>query len=81
MSQVAPPPSGIVLLLTTEKPFGRLFWALRAWLVLLAPVVQAVTILRSPKLDGLNIKLAAVGILLRIRYWRFIKSYKLLLLK
>ena len=70
---------GETYLLTKERPFGRLFWALRAWLVLVASMVQAVTILRSPKLDGLGIKLAAVGILFRIRLWRFIESYRLLL--
>jgi glycosyltransferase involved in cell wall biosynthesis len=67
-------------LLTKERPFGRLFWALRAWLILLASVIQAVTILRSPKLDGLGIKLKTIGILLRIRWLRFIEAYKLLFL-
>jgi glycosyltransferase involved in cell wall biosynthesis len=67
-------------LLDKERRFGRLLWAARAWLVLLASVVQAVTILRSPKLDGLSIKLKTVGILLRIRWLRFMESYKILLL-
>jgi hypothetical protein len=68
-------------LLAKEKPFGRLLWASRAWLVLLASVVQAVTILRSPKLNDIGVKLKTIGILFRIRWLRFIESYKMLALR
>jgi GT2 family glycosyltransferase len=68
-------------LLTREQPFGRLVWALRAWLILCSSAFHALTVLRSPKLLRLGDRMKAMGVLFRTRWWRFIESHKLLLAK
>jgi glycosyltransferase involved in cell wall biosynthesis len=64
--------------LEREKPFGRLRWILRAWAVLFSPLVHAARILRSPELPRFNDKIKAIGVLFRIRFWRFLESYRVL---
>jgi glycosyltransferase involved in cell wall biosynthesis len=64
--------------LEKEKPFGRLRWLLRAWAVLFSPLVHAARILRAPQLPRLGDKMKAIGILFRIRSWRFLESYRVL---
>ncbi|MGO9421549.1 glycosyltransferase [Roseiarcus sp.] len=62
-----------------EKPNGRLKWALRSVAVLASPFVHWTTIAQTPKLDSLDQRLMAIGVLFRIRFWRFIESNRLLL--
>jgi glycosyltransferase involved in cell wall biosynthesis len=64
--------------LEKERPFGRLRWFLRAWAVLLSPLIHIVSILRSPKLERFSDKLKAIGVLFRIRFWRFLESHRIL---
>ena len=61
-----------------EKPFGRLRWILRSWLILFSPVFHAGKILRSPKLGRIEQRLKAIGILFRLRWWRFIECHRVL---
>lgn len=65
-------------LLLREQPFGRVRWILRSWLVLISPVFHLVSVITSPKLDRFEDKLKAIAVLFRIRWWRFIHSYKIL---
>lgn len=64
--------------LESEKPFGRLRWMVRAWAVLFSPLIHAVRILRSPKLARLSDRMKAIGILFRIRLWRFLEAHRVL---
>lgn len=64
--------------LEKERPFGRIHWMMRAWVVLVSPFVHVMYIFYSSKLDRLDDKLKAIGVLFRIRLWRFIESYRVL---
>ena len=64
--------------LEREKPFGRLRWIVRAWAVLFSPLINAGRILRSPQLPRLPDRVKAIGILFRIRFWRFLESHRVL---
>ena len=57
--------------MTKEKPFGRLRWVFRSWLILFSPFFHTVIVLRSIKLKRWDIKLKASGVLFRLRWWRF----------
>jgi glycosyltransferase involved in cell wall biosynthesis len=65
--------------LAKERPFGRVRWIVRSWIVLLSPLPHTLNVLRSPNLDRLGDRLKAIGVLFRIRCWRFIESHKILL--
>jgi glycosyltransferase involved in cell wall biosynthesis len=62
-----------------QKPAGHLRWLTRAWAMLLSPFVHAVPILWSPKLHRFRDQLNAIGILFRIRWWRFIEAHRILI--
>jgi glycosyltransferase involved in cell wall biosynthesis len=62
-----------------QKPLGTLRFLLRSWALPLSPLPHAVHILRSSKLRRLRDKINAVGILFRIRWWRFVESHRILL--
>jgi glycosyltransferase involved in cell wall biosynthesis len=62
-----------------QKPGGRLRWLIRAWAMPLSPFVHTVPILWSPKLHRFRDKLNAIGILFRIRWWRFIEAHRVLM--
>jgi glycosyltransferase involved in cell wall biosynthesis len=62
-----------------QKPAGHLRWLTRAWAMLLSPFVHAVPIVWSPKLHRFRDKLNAIGILFRIRWWRFIEAHRILI--
>jgi cellulose synthase/poly-beta-1,6-N-acetylglucosamine synthase-like glycosyltransferase len=68
-------------LLMKERPFARLRWILRAWAILPSPMIHMMNVFGSPKLDRFEDRLKAVGILFRIRWWRFIESHKIMLRK
>lgn len=65
-------------LLMIEKPRGKAKWFARSFIVLASPLVQVFQILMSPKLQGLNVKIAAAVVLIRLRLWRFIECQRLL---
>jgi GT2 family glycosyltransferase len=62
-----------------EKPNGRMLWFLRSFAVLASPFVHWTEIMRSDKLDNLRQRLEAIGVLFRIRWWRFLEAQRLLL--
>ncbi len=64
---------------TIEKPNGRILWLLRSLAVLASPLVHWVEVARSEKLANPRQRLAAIGVLFRIRAWRFIEAQRLLL--
>jgi hypothetical protein len=55
-----------------EKPNGRLWWFLRSFAVLASPFAHWVRVVRSSKLNSHAERMRAVGILFRIRFWRFL---------
>jgi glycosyltransferase involved in cell wall biosynthesis len=62
-----------------EKPNGRLRWFLRSFAVLASPFAHWVGVVQTKKLDSASQRLQAIGILFRIRFWRFIECNRLLL--
>jgi len=64
--------------LAREKPFGPLRWVLRSWLVLFSPIVHVPRVLFSPKLHRFSDRVKAIYILFRLRWWRFVESYKVM---
>jgi glycosyltransferase involved in cell wall biosynthesis len=62
-----------------QKPAGRLRWLIRAWAMPLSPFVHALPVLWCPKLHRFRDKLNAIGILFRIRWWRFIEAHRILI--
>jgi GT2 family glycosyltransferase len=64
---------------TIEKPNGRALWFARSFAVLASPFVHWVAVARSNKLESSEQRLKAIGVLFRIRFWRFIECNRLLL--
>ena len=62
-----------------EKPNGRTLWFLRSFAVLGSPFVHWIVVARSNKLQSVEQRLMATGVLFRIRLWRFIECNRLLL--
>jgi len=62
-----------------EKPNGRTLWFLRSFAVLGSPFVHWIVVARSNKLQSVEQRLIATGVLFRIRLWRFIECNRLLL--
>jgi GT2 family glycosyltransferase len=62
-----------------EKPGGRLRWFLRSFAVLASPLVHWISIVRSAKLNSPEQRMKAIGVLFRIRVWRFLECNRLLL--
>jgi GT2 family glycosyltransferase len=63
---------------TVERPNGREIWFLRSFAVLVSPFVHWIRVARSPKLDSAGQRLKAIGVLFRIRVWRFVECNRLL---
>jgi glycosyltransferase involved in cell wall biosynthesis len=61
-----------------EKPNGRVRWFLRSFLILASPLVHWTTVATSSKLETVEQRLGAIGVLFRIRFWRFIEANRLL---
>lgn len=61
-----------------EKPNGRFLWFVRSFAVLASPFVHWVTVMRTDKLDNAQQRRQAVGVLFRIRLWRFLEANRLL---
>ncbi len=64
-----------------EKPNGRVKWAFRNVAVLFSPFVHWITVARTPKLESFEQRAKAVGVLFRIRFFRFLEANRLLLKK
>jgi cellulose synthase/poly-beta-1,6-N-acetylglucosamine synthase-like glycosyltransferase len=60
------------------QQFGRVRWFFRAWAVLVSPFVHWLQIVRSQKLQSLSDKFCAIGVLFRIRWWRFLEAHRIL---
>jgi glycosyltransferase involved in cell wall biosynthesis len=63
----------------SERPNGRALWFLRNFAVLASPFVHWVAVAQSNKLQNAQQRLKAIGVLFRIRFWRFIEGNRLLL--
>ena len=62
-----------------ERRKGRAIWFGRSFLVLASPFAQWTVVLRSTKVQGARERVAAIAILFRIRFWRFLECQRLLL--
>ena len=56
---------------------GALPWLARAWIVLLSALPQAVRVMRAPELPAAQTRWGAIGVLLRIRSFRFAEAHRL----
>ncbi len=65
--------------ITNERPNGRVVWFLRSFAILGSPFVHWVAVARSNKLQNIEQRLKAIGVLFRIRFWRFLECNRLLL--
>ncbi len=61
-----------------KKPNGRVRWFLRSLLILASRLVHLTTVATTSKLETVEQRLGAIGVLFRIRLWRFIKANRLL---
>ena len=64
--------------LAAGRPAWRLRWFLRTLLLPGSAVVHTAKVLGSPELASLGERLGAIGVLFRIRWWRFRDSLRLL---
>lgn len=64
--------------LAAGRPAWRLRWFLRTLLLPASAVVHVVKVVGSPELSTPRARLAAIGVLFRIRFWRFGNSLRLL---
>jgi glycosyltransferase involved in cell wall biosynthesis len=64
---------------TLKKPNGRVRWFLRGLLILASPFVHWMIVATTPRLVPVELRLGAIGVLFRIRFWRFIEANRLLL--
>jgi len=61
-----------------EKPSGRARWFLRSLVILTSPLVHWTIVATTSKLETVEQRLGAIGVLFRIRFWRFIEANRLL---
>lgn len=66
-------------LLTKNRPFGRMMWVARSWLVLFSPILHFIIVMKSQKLHGFGNKTKAIAVLFGIRTYRFVYAHKVLL--
>ncbi len=64
---------------TIERPNGRAVWFLRSFAILASPFAHWLVIARSQKLSNARDRLKAIGVLFRVRVWRFVECNRLLL--
>ena len=64
---------------TVERPGGRAIWFVRSFAILASPFAHWVTVARSQKLENAEQRMKVIGVLFRIRFWRFIECNRLLL--
>jgi hypothetical protein len=61
-----------------EERHGRVRWVLRSVLILASPLVHWTNVATTSKLETVERRLGAIGILFRIRFWRFIEAHRAL---
>lgn len=64
---------------TVERPGGRAIWFVRSFGILASPFAHWVAVARSQKLENAEQRMKVIGVLFRIRFWRFIECNRLLL--
>jgi glycosyltransferase involved in cell wall biosynthesis len=64
-----------------DRRFGSVRWIIRSWAVVLSSFLALRTVMRSPRLNRFQHKIAASGVLFRLRWWRFIEAHMVLLAK
>jgi len=62
-----------------ERPNGRALWFLRSFAILVSPFAHWAVVARTNKLDNVEQRLNAIGVLFRIRFWRFVECNRLLM--
>jgi len=65
--------------LMIQSSGGRLRWLVRTWTLPLSILPHGVRIMMSKELPDSGTRLRALGILVRIRLWRFVEGHRLLL--
>jgi len=65
--------------LNLSKGKGRLFWVLKTLALPASALVHTVRVFRSDRLPGFRQRAAATGILYRLRFWRMVDSFRLLI--
>lgn len=65
--------------LAMESGMSRIFWLLRTWAVLLSILPHMIRVAFSQSLSGLQPRVAAIAMLVRIRLWRFYEGHRLLI--
>jgi glycosyltransferase involved in cell wall biosynthesis len=65
--------------LARERPFGKLRFFARSWLILISPVVHIPVVLFSGKIKTFDQRLKAISVLVRLRAWRFAECNRILL--
>jgi hypothetical protein len=71
-------PTQMAFVAMLKKPNGRVRWFLRSLLILASPLVHWTTVATTSKLETVEQRLGAIGVLFRIRFWRFIEANRLL---
>jgi GT2 family glycosyltransferase len=64
-------------LLMRSQPAGAFKWLLRSWAVLFSIAPHAVKVLITPQLSSWRSRLGALGVLVRIRAFRFAEAHRL----
>jgi glycosyltransferase involved in cell wall biosynthesis len=62
-----------------EKPFGRARWLFRTLALPASALPSAVHIVCSQQLERWRDRIGAIGILFRLRWWRFFESFRVVL--
>lgn len=65
--------------LGAAEPFGRLRWLGRSWLVLLSAPLHALRVMGARDLPSMRARLSALGVLFRIRLFRFVEAHRVAL--
>ncbi len=64
---------------SSQRPYGRLWWFARSWLILLSPLVHFLSVLHSNELSTHRQRLTTIGSLVWLRAWRFVECNRNLL--
>ena len=64
---------------SARNRFGIPVLIAHTWVVAISPVVHSPKVLTSRKLNGMGQKLSALGVLYRLRMWRFVETHRELL--
>ena len=62
-----------------QTRFGVPLLIVRTWIVGISPLIHTTKVLKSRKLNGVRQRFDALGVLYRLRFWRFIETHRQLL--